>query len=134
MTFLSSPTHRPQIGFRIGWTELLSEFLEVCASSGPGLLLLVAPFMDEALIEEIAARLTTQRVNLCLIVPSEDVAGRLRMKLHPRYRSFVTIRLCHHLHAKVYVFETAAHELVGLSGYDHKSGSWSSHACELWNF
>src|ERR1700735_1226149 len=38
------------------------------------------------------------------------------MKLPPRYRSFITIRLCHHLHAKVYVFETATHELVGLIG------------------
>jgi PLD-like domain len=116
MTCLSSPTRRARIGFRIGWTDLLSEFLDLCASSGPGILLLVAPFMDEALIEGITARLTMQRVNLCLIVSGEDVAGRLRMKLHPRYCSLVTIRLCDHLHAKVYIFETATHELVGLIG------------------
>lgn len=101
---------------RIGLTELLPEFLDMCSYANSGTFFLAAPFLDETLIEEVSSRFTRQHIRFHIVVPHEDVCAKLRSRLNRRSVAPVTIYLCRHLHAKVYLFETGTRELIGLIG------------------
>jgi phosphatidylserine/phosphatidylglycerophosphate/cardiolipin synthase-like enzyme len=116
MTENAPQPNREYCRIRIGLTELLPEFLDVCSCADSGTFFLAAPFVDETLIAEVSARFTRQQIRFHIVVPNEDVSAKLRNRLHPRSLAFVTIYLCRHLHAKVYLFETATRELIGLIG------------------
>jgi len=101
---------------RIGLTELLPEFLDLCSYAGSSTFFLAAPFVDENLIEDISSRFAKEKIIFHIVVPDEIVSARLQSRVPHRSIPFVKIHVCRHLHAKVYLCETRSREFIGLIG------------------
>lgn len=112
---LASPVKK-DCRIRIGLTEMLSEFLDLCSQSSSESFFLAAPFVDESLIEQIRSRFTREKIRFHIVVGDEALSARLQARLSRWPAAVVTIHVCPRLHAKVYVCETRRHDFVGLIG------------------
>src|SRR5579863_2081757 len=101
---------------RIGLTEMLSEFLDLCSRISSESFFLAAPFVDENLIEEISSRFEREKIRFHIVVGDEALSARLQARLSRLPAPVVSIDVCPRLHAKVYLCETHRHDFVGLIG------------------
>ena len=108
-TWFSSDRRATDLGgsdFILGSTHLLCEFLERAASMPTGRrLLIVAPFLDEALVEDnklFTAECVVDSDLLLITTPSEARGGAVRAMTALPWRS-CEVRALRGLHSKLYV-------------------------------
>ncbi len=106
----------PTSGLVLGQTDLLRRFLELASSYSCGTFFLAAPFFDSAFVETLLGYLLPEKTAFELIVKDRQSACDLYDLFGQRRSRGVSIRIADRLHAKVFIFESAKFDLLGVVG------------------
>lgn len=100
----------------IGDASLVPQFLDLSEQFQNGSLFITAPFYDLTFMEYILRRFNNRLVRIEVVVRKRKDAEEIFSFLKPQKKYVLSIFVCEILHAKVYIFESGNHDLIGLVG------------------